>query len=47
MQPGTRSAPAIHANGRNVPELARRYGMTERGMYKLIFRVRNRMREGA
>lgn len=34
-------------NGRNVPELAMQYDMTERGMYKLIARVRKRMREGA
>lgn len=31
----------------NVPELAIKYDMTERGMYKLIARVRKRLRENA
>lgn len=31
----------------NVPELAIQYDMTERGMYKLIARVRKRLRENA
>lgn len=34
-------------DGRNVPELAMEYDMTERGMYKLIARTRKRLRENA
>ncbi len=34
-------------DGRNVPELALEYDLTERGMYKLLARVRKRLRENA
>lgn len=34
-------------DGSNQPELAREYGLTERGMYKLIKRIQERLRRQA